>query len=249
MKTLSLILILTISLMLSLPSLSTGQPAGSDASAYGEDGGFLAASPASDEEIEVQDPLQPLNRAFFHFNDKLYFWVLKPVAKGYDFVMPDAGQKGVRNFFSNLTAPVRIVNCLLQAKFASAGNETARFGINTTLGVLGFCDPAFQKFEIRGKREDLGQTLGLWGLGPCVFINWPILGPSNLRDTVGFVGDYFLDPVNYFPPANVAARAVERVNSTSLSLGEYEDFKRSAIDPYIAMRQAYMQYRQYQVGR
>src|SRR5512143_3912072 len=82
----------------------------------------------------IADPIEPVNRAFFHFNDKLYFWVLKPVATGYKAIIPEDGRIGVRNFFSNLTTPVRLVNCLFQARFKGAGIETARFVINTTYG-------------------------------------------------------------------------------------------------------------------
>ena len=101
--------------------------------------------PAWDDQDEVKpisDPLEPVNRAFFVFNDKLYFWVLKPVSWGYAKVVPEGPRKGVRKFFSNLSTPVRTVNCLLQGDLKGSGTELARFGINTTAGVLGFWDPA-----------------------------------------------------------------------------------------------------------
>jgi len=173
--------------------------------------------------------------------------VLKPVAKGYGKVLPKVARTGVSDFFSNLTTPVRLVNCMLQGKMRATGNEAARFGINTTLGVLGFTDPAYHRFDIAITKEDFGQTLGYWGLGPSIYLNWPFLGPSSGRDTIGLIGDYPLDPVNYFPPLNIGIHAFDQINDTSLSIGKYEEFKRSAVEPYVAMRQAYMQYRQYRV--
>jgi phospholipid-binding lipoprotein MlaA len=198
-------------------------------------------------EETLADPLEPINRTFFVVNDKLYFWVLKPVATGYKAVFPQDARLGVRNFFSNLTTPIRLVNCLLQAKFKGAGNETVRFLVNTTFGLAGFVDTAKKEFKIEKEETDFGQTLGLWRIGPAFFINWPILGPSSLRDTVGFAGDLFLDPQNYLItsiPINLAVKAYNQINETSLTLGEYEDFKAASLDPYVALKDAYHQYRQ-----
>ncbi len=193
----------------------------------------------------IADPIEPVNRAFFHFNDKLYFWVLKPVATGYKIVIPEDGRIGVRNFFSNFTTPIRLVNCLLQAKFKGAGNETVRFLLNTTFGLAGFLDPAKKEFKIEKQDEDFGQTLGVWGIGPVLYIVWPILGPSSLRDTVGYVGDLFLDPRTYIftDPIFYVVRPIELVNEASLTLGEYEELKKAALDPYIALREASHQFR------
>jgi phospholipid-binding lipoprotein MlaA len=201
-----------------------------------------------EESVEaIADPLEPVNRALFQFNDKLYFWVLKPVASGYKAIIPEDGRVGVRNFFSNLTTPIRLVNCLLQTKFKAAGNETVRFLLNTGLGLAGFLDPAKKELKIEKQEADLGQTLGLWGIGPAFYIHWPILGPSSLRDSVGYVGDLFLDPQTYLItsiPINLAVRSYDQMNETSLTLGNYEDFKKAALDPYIALKDAYHQYRQ-----
>lgn len=198
----------------------------------------------------IADPLEPINRVFFQFNDKLYFWVLKPVASGYKAVAPEDLRVGVRNFFSNVATPIRLVNCLFQAKFKAAGNELIRFLLNSTLGLAGFLDPAKKELGIEKHEEDFGQTLGLWGIGPAFYIEWPILGAFNLRDTVGFVGDLFLDPQTYLIhsiPINLAVRSYDQVNDTSLKIGEYEDFKRAALDPYIAKRDAYHQNRQHKI--
>lgn len=194
----------------------------------------------------IADPLEPFNRAMYHFNDKLYFWVLKPVAIGYKAVAPEKVRVGVKNFFYNLRFPIRFINCLLQGKMEGAGNEVRRFVTNTAVGLGGFIDIATNKLEIKKYEEDLGQTLGSYGMGPAFFINWPILGPSNLRDTLGTVGDFFADPISHVDLAakyRISVRAYSVVNNTSLVIGEYEDFKSAAFDPYVAIRDAYYQHR------
>ncbi len=196
----------------------------------------------------ASDPLEPVNRVFFHFNDKLYFWVVKPASQGYAYFIAEDVRMCVRSFLKNLLAPVRIVNNLLQGKVVNSGVETARFVINSTLGVAGLADPAKNEFGLSPKDEDLGQTMGVYGIGEGIYICWPFLGPSNVRDTLGRAGDFFLSPVSYLAMsdsgAGLAVEAGREVNNTSLTLGDYEDFKESAIDPYIALRDAYRQYRQ-----
>jgi phospholipid-binding lipoprotein MlaA len=193
----------------------------------------------------IADPFEPINRAFFHFNDKLYFWLLKPVARGYRYIFPQSVRIGVRNFFDNLGFPIRFVNCLLQGKFDGAGFETQRFLINS-LSTLGFKDVATDNMGIKEYDEDFGQTLGFYGLGPGFYMNWPILGPSSLTDTLGILGDIPLDPVSYTGETFIAlpVRSLDLVNRTSLTIGEYEDLKRASLDPYVAMRDAYYQFRQ-----
>jgi phospholipid-binding lipoprotein MlaA len=205
-----------------------------------------------DEELaEFADPLEPLNRAFFYVNDKLYFWILKPAAQGYSAIVPEGARISVKNFFTNIATPVRLVNNLLQWKVKSAGNELLRFGINSTFGMLGLFDVAKTEMGISRQDEDFGQTLGVWGLGQGIYLHWPLLGPSSLRDSIGFAGDYFLDPVNYVSPAidRIAIKAGDRVNRTSLSIGDYEAIKEEALDPYSAVKDIYYQYRESRVER
>jgi phospholipid-binding lipoprotein MlaA len=213
------------------------------------------SDPFADEETvpplkTIADPIEPVNRAFFYFNDKLYFWLLKPVARGYRFILPQPVRIGVRNFFDNIGYPIRFVNCLLQGKFEGAGFETQRFLINS-LASFGFKDLATDNLGIKEYDEDFGQTLGFYGLGPGFYINWPILGPSSLTDTVGIVGDIPLDPVSYTGETFTAlpVRSLDLVNRTSLTIGEYEDLKRAALDPYVAMRDAYYQFRQNKISQ
>jgi phospholipid-binding lipoprotein MlaA len=199
-----------------------------------------------DEHVGIKDPLEPVNRAFFQFNDKLYFWVLKPMAVGYSAVTPEPVRIGINNFFYNLAFPVRFINCLLQGKGQDASDEVVRFFINSTVGMAGFIDVATNKLEIKKYDEDLGLTFGIWGLGPGLYINWPILGPSTLRDTAGFVGDAFLYPISYIidpTKYTFALNAFNLLNQTSLRIGDYEDLKKAAFDPYIALRDAYYQNR------
>ncbi len=206
-----------------------------------------------DEEDEdvISDPIEPFNRATFYFNDKLYLWVINPVAKGYSVVIPEDARVGVRNVFTNVATPIRFVNCILQFKMKSAGNELIRFITNSTIGFLGLFDVADRKLDIKIQDEDFGQTLGVWGLGSGFYINWPVLGPSSVRGSVGLVGDYFLDPVSYVTPRldSLAIKAGDRVNRTSLVLGQYEDIKKDALDPYSAFKDIYHQYRKGKISK
>ncbi|MGD0844906.1 MAG: VacJ family lipoprotein [Geobacteraceae bacterium] len=199
----------------------------------------------AEEEATIADPIEPWNRAMFQFNDKLYFWALKPVARGYNAVVPEPARISVRSFFRNVAMPVRFVNSLFQGKFKAAGTELARFGINTTIGLVGFFDVAKSRFDLEAHNEDLGQTLGHYGMGGLMYIVWPFIGPSTVRDTIGYAGDSFLDPVSYIDPfeAAIGVNAYGQINKTSLELGTYEDMVESALEPYIAVRDAYIQYR------
>jgi len=200
-------------------------------------------------QVTIADPLEPWNRTMFNINDRFYFWVAKPVLQGYEKTVPKPARVGIGNFFQNLTTPIRLVNCLLQGKGPQAGTELRRFGINTTAGVLGFGDPARDRCHLEPAKEDLGQTLAVHGLGDGCYIVWPVLGPSTLRDSVGMVGDGFLNPVSYVEPveAAIGISAEDYVNEGSFHIGEYEAFKSAAVDPYIAMRTAYIQYREKQI--
>ncbi len=202
--------------------------------------------------VGIADPLEPFNRAMYQFNDKLYFWVLKPVAQGYGQVVPEPARVGVSNFFANLTFPIRFVNCLLQANFKGAATELGRFTINTLWGVGGLLDPSSsQDINLSKQNVDFGQTLGTYGWGQDFFITWPVFGPSSPRDTLGLIGDAFLTPYSYLTPwyTSEGTRAYDLLNDTSLRIGDYESLKGAAIDPYVAIRDAYVQYRLKKVNR
>ncbi|MBN2031941.1 MAG: VacJ family lipoprotein [Deltaproteobacteria bacterium] len=192
----------------------------------------------------LADPLEPVNRVFFVFNDRLYFWLLKPVATGYKRVVPEKARVGLKNFFTNLAFPLRFVNCLLQAKGKGALEELESFVLNSIGGMAGFFDIAGAA-GVRKYDEDLDQSLAVFGLGPGFYINWPLFGPSTLRATFGSVGEAFLDPVHYLDSsgARFVFKSSDLVNSTSLHIGDYESLKRAALDPYVALRDAYYQNR------
>lgn len=250
-----IVLAVLMALVVGCSSTKHGNQMGSDAAPGGE-----RAQP-------IADPIRPVNEVFFTFNDKLYFWVLKPAAQGYSFVLdnlyygtvtygtlgyasvePEGARKGVRNFFRNLAMPIRAVNCLLQGNLGGTGVELQRFGVNTTVGVLGFGDPATH-WGLSRQREDFGQTIGSYGAGPGIYIVWPVFGPSSIRGTVGIVGDYFLNPLSYYPPSSVVRTGIkvyERVNTTSLRIGDYEEIK-DQFSPYVALRDAYHQHRAFLV--
>ena len=193
----------------------------------------------------MPDPLMPVNRFFFQVNDKLYFYALKPVARGYKAVLPERVRVCVKNFLYNLAMPVRLINCVLQLKPGKAGIVLGRFILNTTIGAGGLFDPAASKFGLEKVDEDTGQTFGVYGMKEISYLNVPILGPSNVRDLLGYVGDTVMHPLFYVSPWWIffAEVALDKVNTTSLTLGEYEEFKASALDPYTAMKDAYFQHR------
>lgn len=205
-----------------------------------------SANAAREEKVKIADPLEPFNRAMHEFNDKMYFWAVKPVAQGYQKIVPEPARISVRNFFSNLGFPARFLSCLLQADLSGAATEAGRFTINTIWGIGGLLDPSSGKeLNLQEQDTDLGQTLGVWGIGQGFYIVWPVFGPSTPRDTVSMAGDYFLDPVAYVNPWSVrlGVNVFDKVNSASLRIGDYEALKGAAIDPYLAFRDAYAQYR------
>lgn len=194
----------------------------------------------------VSDPLEPLNRTFFEFNDFLYEWVLKPVTDGYIWAVPRELRECAGNFFFNLAAPVRLLNALLQGDFQKSGIVFERFIINSTLGVYGLVDIANIEFDIEPTQADFGQTLGKWGTGSGIYICWPLIGPSTVRDSFGVVVDAYTHPIPYFHDnrvLDVAYYTSNRINTLSLNPDLYEDLKRYSLDPYIASRQAYFEYR------
>lgn len=199
-----------------------------------------------DEIYTVADPLEKWNRAMFVLNDKLYFWLMKPVAQGYRAVVPTPARSGVKNFFFNTTAPIRIVNNILQGKGHAAEAELARFLYNATVGVFGLGNPAEKVPELNPPVEDLGQTMAKYGFIDGFYLVWPFLGPSTLRDTVGMVGDRFLNPFGYVNPveASVALSAYDQINNLSFRIGDYESLKKASLDPYEAFRNGYIQLRQ-----
>ncbi len=193
----------------------------------------------------INDPLQGFNRAMFKFNDKLYYWFLKPVSRGYGFILPKKARIGVRNFFINADMPVRVLNCLLQGRMKGVGIELSRFVINTTVGVAGLFNPASSLCKLEIQEADFDQTLGVYRMKSVFYLHWPIFGASSVRGTLGLIGDTFMRPTTYLVdlPIMVGVRTYDLVNETSLTIGDYETLTEPALDPYIAVRNAYYQNR------
>lgn len=203
----------------------------------------------------IADPLEPWNRFWFHFNDFIYLRIAAPLYRGYDAIMPDPVQSGLKNVLHNLLFPVRFINCLLQGKFRGAGVEFGRFLVNTTVGMGGLINVAKNKKTVvpmDSIGEDFGQTLGSWGIGHGIYIVWPFLGPSSLRESIGLCADTLGSPIWYLNyvtnvETSVGTSAMLRFNTLDDILPTYEELKKISVDPYIAMREAYIANRNHHV--
>jgi phospholipid-binding lipoprotein MlaA len=195
------------------------------------------------------DPLAPFNERMFWFNLKLDHYILHPIAKGYAAIAPTPVRQSVGRFFSNVNFIPRFANNLFQLRFPEAGGELARFGINSTLGVAGFFDVADTWFGLKEHSNDFGLTLGHYGAPQGAYIVWPFLGPSTVRDTIGYAADGAMWPLPYFVPwyvylpTSAGENAMEAVNYRSLNLNLFEDVDRYAVDLYGAVQDGYMQRR------
>ncbi len=191
-----------------------------------------------------KDPIEGFNRAMFSFNDGLDKAIIKPVAQGYDYVLPQPVQTGVGNFFGNIADVFIAVNNLLQGKPADAASDAGRFLLNTTIGVLGVFDVATPA-GLEKHDEDFGQTFGRWGVGEGAYVVWPFIGSRTVRDTAGYVVDVAVDPVwnvDHVPTRN--SLAVLRLVDTRASLLPAEKvIDDAALDKYTYMRDAYLQRR------
>jgi phospholipid-binding lipoprotein MlaA len=214
---------------------------------------------------EEYDPWEPMNTNIFEFNRQVDRFVLKPVAKGYNFVMPDLVQVGISNIFSNLRFAPRFLNNVFQGKLKGAGIEVGRFLINSTAGLGGFFDVA-KHVDLVTSDEDMGQTLGFYGVRPGPYLVLPFLPPFTVRDFVGYVGDVFLNPINWLVvpiievnhvPSVIAhknrmtssliqtgSRVGEIVNERSRNLEKYQGVEEATLDLYTAVRNAYLQTRE-----
>lgn len=189
------------------------------------------------------DPLEPLNRKVDVFNQEFDKYLAKPVAKGYRAVTPDPLDRGVTNFFNNLADIPSAANNLFQLKPTRAISDIGRICINTTIGLLGLFDVA-SDMGIPSYKEDLGQTLGYWGVGDTPYLIIPFYGPSTLRDFIGQVGDYFLNPVGYTSQGvrwGLTALNIVDKRADLLEAGDVLD--EAAVDRYSFMREFYLQKR------
>jgi len=201
-------------------------------------------------DLHIPDPFEGLNRGIFWFNDKFYFYLFKPVARGWR-VFPEPARQSVNRAFYNIGSPVRMINSLLQLRLAKTARVVGRFAVNSTIGLLGLFDPADSWLGWKREEEDFGQTLGQYGAGPGFYLVLPFLGPSNLRDGIGLIGDIYTYPISSpfiawhldFWQA-VGVESVRRVNQLSLDKETYEGIKLDSLDPYLEIRNGYTQRRE-----
>jgi phospholipid-binding lipoprotein MlaA len=200
---------------------------------------------AFDDEVTEYDPWERFNRAMFDFNQRLDRNVLKPVAKVWNFVVPDLAQQSLANAFDNIAMPRRLINSLLQLKIEGAGLDLARFFLNISMGVGGFFDVATE-LGVPRSDEDTGQTLGYYGVAPGPYLVLPFLPPLTVRDGFGFAADGAMQPISYVAPlaATVGMRGGQVINDRSLNLETFEEFEQMTFDLYSAVRNAYLQRRQ-----
>jgi len=193
---------------------------------------------------EKDDPLEPINRVIFEFNEVIDDNILEPVAKGYKYVTPDPVEKGVSNFFSNLGEINTIANDLLQLKFQQAARDSLRFFVNSTIGVLGIFDVA-TPLGLSKNKEDFGQTLGFWGVPNGPYLVLPFLGPSTFRDAPGTLVDYELSPIEQLHhEERQALRLINIVETRAKLLRATKILDTAAKDKYIFIRESYLQKRE-----
>lgn len=216
------------------------------------DGGAKAAAKdrdfaewEQDATPEVSDPLETVNRGVFWFNEQADRFVIKPVAKGYDWLLPKPVKRGVSNVFDNLFTPVVAVSDLLQGNVQESAEDVGRFAVNSTVGVVGIFDVA-TGWGLEKRREDIGQAFGVWGIGPGPYLVLPILGPSNVRDGVGLIGNHFLSPQTYIEDDGVrwGVTALGGLDTRYRLLDASAVLEQAALDRYAFVRSSYAQHRQ-----
>lgn len=205
---------------------------------------LLAAPYGVLAEEEISDPLEGLNRKIFWFNDTLDIYLMEPVARGYDYVLPYQAKQSVGRFFSNLRSPIYVVSDLVQLKIDQAFIHTTRFLLNSTIGLGGLFDVA-QYTGLEPHEEDFGVALAYRGVPSGPYLVLPILGPSNFRDTLGLVVDGFLYPPSYIDPMSVGIglRIAEGIDTRAGLLEAVETAKDTSLDYYLFSKAAYYQYR------
>ena len=193
---------------------------------------------------ENDDPLEPINRVIFEFNEVVDDNILEPVAKGYKYVTPDPVEKGVSNFFSNLGEINTIANDLLQLKFQQAAKDSLRFVVNSTIGVLGIFDVA-TPLGLSKNKEDFGQTLGFWGVPNGPYLVLPFLGPSSFRDAPGTFVDYEMSPMEQLHhEERQTLRLMNIIETRAKLLRATKILDTAAKDKYIFIRESYLQKRE-----
>jgi len=248
---------------------STVEPLTSDTEEVFQEFGYDPFEEPESEKIKEYDPWESYNVLAFEFNYQFDKYILKPVAKGYNFIMPKEVQRSIYNVFQNLRSAPRFFNNVFQGKFEGAGIELGRFLVNSTLGVGGLFDPAGIMFDMKTTLEDMGQTLGAYGTPPGPYLVVPFLGSFTTRDFLGYTGDIFLDPFNWLvlPIIEIAdaprlvqhddtitiiqsgLKVGETVNLRSLNLEKFQGVEEGTLDLYGAVRNGYLQQRANEIKR
>ena len=209
--------------------------------------GLLAAGCASNPSrvVDPRDPLEPFNRAVFRFNTDFDKAFMQPLARGYKAITPEVVDRGITNFFNNIDDFTSFVNNVLQFKMSRAGSDVGRMFMNSTVGILGFFDVATNA-GLPSYKEDFGQTLGYWGLPAGAYFMLPIFGPSTMRDNIGFAGDIVTDPFFNIDTGKIywGFVALRMVDFRADRLAAGEILEDAALDPYIFLRDAYLQRRE-----
>jgi phospholipid-binding lipoprotein MlaA len=200
---------------------------------------------------EPSDPFEHFNESMLAFNRKADDWVLRPAATGYAYVVPQPARASVGRFFENVGVIPRFANDLFQGQFKQAGVESARFAMNSTLGVAGLFDPADKWFGLKQEPNDFGLTLAKYGVKEGPYLMLPIFGPSTVRDALGKIVDGAMNPIAYTAPTSaifyeMAASGVAAVNARSENLNMLDDVDLYSVDPYGAIQDAYIERRQQQ---
>ncbi len=189
------------------------------------------------------DPLSGLNRVFFAFNHYAYRYLLIPASRGYQRVTPDPVEAGVNNFFYNIKTPVYLLNHLVRFDLKKAEHNLKRFGINTTLGILGFFDPAATRYGLERAETHLEDSLAHYGAGYGVYLVLPILGPSDIRNTLSNLTEYFLNPITYLTenPTTAVVQGFDHLQEFSPQASRYLILHQKSDEPYVFFRNMYLQ--------
>ena len=204
-----------------------------------------ATAPATDEQAPNVDPLESLNRPIYQFNNVVDKILFRPVATGYDYVMPGFARTGVSNFFENVTYPVVIINSFLQGEFAQGASDTGRFLVNSTVGIGGLFDPA-TPLGLEEHREDFGLTFAKWGIPSGPYVVVPLLGPRTFRSGIGTLADIQVNPLIQWDNSSARDKLlILWTIDTRANLLPLDDTIDEAFDPYVFVRDAYLQNRDF----
>ena len=250
------------------PNLPRRSPAKAESKAANSSQKKPAANPSTTSADElanepvqkVNDPFERINHTTFRLNDSFTIHAIKPLARGYEQIVPHAVRTGLSNFFDNLDFPVRFGNDVLQARFVRSGQEVGKFVVNSTAGLGGLFRVSDQVTSLADvPAEDFGLTLGRWGFSTGPYLVVPLLGPSSIRDLTGYAGDFALNPLNWYLIFS-NHRLISNVVGYSIagsrfvvrapgSVHAYEQMKEAAVDPYSAVRNAYLSHRAAQLEK